>query len=102
MTYYGIEQYSKKWKPIKTYGGRLVENATQAVACDLLLEAGPRLEEAGYEIVLSVHDEYICEIPDDETRNHRQMEELMSTLPDWAEGLPLVAAGFESYRYRKE
>lgn len=102
MTYYGIEQYSKKWKPIKTYGGRLVENATQAVACDLLLEAGPRLEEAGYEIVLSVHDEYICEIPDDETRNHQQMEELMSALPDWAEGLPLVAAGFESYRYRKD
>ena len=80
----------------------MVENLTQAAACDLLFSAGDRLENAGYEIVLSVHDEYICEIPDDETRNHRQMEELMSTLPTWAEGLPLVAAGFESYRYRKE
>ena len=91
-----------KFVRTKAYGGRLVENAVQAAACDLLLEAGPRLEAAGYEIVMSVHDEYICEIPDDKTRNHRHMEELMSTLPTWADGLPLVAAGFESYRYRKD
>ena len=91
-----------KFVRTKAYGGRLVENAVQAAACDLLLEAGPRLEAAGYEIVMSVHDEYICEIPDDKTRNHRHMEELMSALPSWAGGLPLVAAGFESYRYRKD
>lgn len=78
------------------------ENAVQGAACDLLLEAGPRLEAAGYHIVMSVHDEYITEIKDDNTRNHREMEKIMSALPDWAEGLPLVAAGFESYRYRKD
>lgn len=102
ITYMGIDQKTRKFTRLKTWGGKLVENLTQAAACDLLFSAGDRLENAGYEIVLSVHDEYICEIPDDETRNHRQMEELMSALPDWAEGLPLVAAGFESYRYRKE
>ena len=98
----GNNQQKRKFERLKTWGGKIVENITQAVACDLLFEAGLRLEQAGYEIVLSVHDEYICEIPDDETRNHRQMEELMSALPDWAESLPLVASGFESYRYRKD
>lgn len=100
FTYRNMER--NKFVKVMTHGGKLVENATQAVACDLLLEAGPRLEEAGYEIVLSVHDEYICEVCDDGKRNYRQMEALMSELPEWASGLPLVAAGFESYRYRKE
>ncbi len=102
ITYMGNNQQKRKFERLKTWGGKIVENITQAVACDLLFDAGLRLEKAGYEIVLSVHDEYICEIPDDKTRNHRHMEELMSSLPSWAEGLPLVAAGFESYRYRKD
>lgn len=102
ITYMGLNQQARKFQRLKTWGGKLVENLTQAVACDLLFEAGLRLEEAGYQVVLSVHDEYICEIPDDGKRNYQLMEELMSELPDWAEGLPLVAAGFESYRYKKE
>lgn len=101
ITYYGVNQYSRKFEKIRTYGPKICENVTQSVACDLLLEAGLRLEAAGYEIVLSVHDEYICEICDDKTRNHHHMEKIMSELPVWAEGLPLAAAGFESYRYRK-
>lgn len=102
ITYLGINQRSRKFETLRTYGPKLAENITQAVACDLLMEAGPRLEEAGYEIVMSVHDEYVAEIPDDDTHNHREMERIMSELPSWAEGLPLVAAGFESYRYRKD
>lgn len=101
ITYYGVNQYSRKFEKIRTYGPKICENVTQSVACDLLLEAGLRLEAAGYEIVLSVHDEYICETCDDKTRNHHHMEKIMSELPVWAEGLPLAAAGFESYRYRK-
>lgn len=102
FSFMGVNQYTKKWERIPTYSGKLAENAVQGAACDLLLEAGPRLEAAGYHIVMSVHDEYITEISDDETRNHRQMEQIMSALPDWADGLPLVAAGFEAARYRKD
>lgn len=102
FSFMGVNQYTKKWERIPTYSGKLAENAVQAAACDLLLEAGPRLEAAGYHIVMSVHDEYITEIKDDNTRNHREMEKIMSDLPDWAEGLPLVAAGFEAARYRKD
>lgn len=102
FTFMGVNQYTKKWERIPTYSGRLVENSVQGAAADLLLEAGPRLEAAGYHIVMSVHDEYITEIKDDNTRNHREMEQIMSALPDWAGGLPLVAAGFEAARYRKD
>lgn len=102
FSFMGVNQYTKKWERIPTYSGKLAENSVQGAACDLLLEAGPRLEAAGYHIVMSVHDEYITEIKDDNTRNHREMEQIMSALPDWADGLPLVAAGFEAARYRKD
>lgn len=102
FSFMGVNQYTKKWERIPTYSGKLAENSVQGAACDLLLEAGPRLEAAGYHIVMSVHDEYITEIKDDNTRNHCEMEKIMSDLPDWADGLPLVAAGFEAARYRKD
>lgn len=102
FSFMGVNQYTKKWERIPTYSGKLAENSVQGAACDLLLEAGPRLEAAGYHIVMSVHDEYITEIKDDNTRNHHEMEQIMSALPDWADGLPLVAAGFEAARYRKD
>lgn len=102
FSFMGVNQYTKKWERIPTYSGKLAENSVQGAACDLLLEAGPRLEAAGYHIVMSVHDEYITEIKDDNTRNHREMEQIMSALPDWADGLPLVAAGFEAARYRTD
>lgn len=101
FTYADLNERFNRWERTPTYAGKIAENCVQAVACDILMEAGPRLEKAGYRIVLSVHDEYICEVCDDETRNHRQMAEIMSELPPWAEGLPLSAEGFDAYRYRK-
>ena len=57
---------------------------------------------SGFEIVLTVHDEIIAEAPDTPEYNSEAMAALMSAVPSWAEGLPLAAAGFEAYRYRKE
>lgn len=78
------------------------ENITQAVACDLLSEGLLRMDGAGYKTVLTIHDEAITEAPDTDEFTFQKMEHLMSTLPDWAPGLPLVAAGYEAYRYRKD
>lgn len=78
------------------------ENVTQAVACDLLSEGLLRMDAAGYKTVLTIHDEAITEAPDTDEYTFKKMEHLMSTLPDWAPGLPLVAAGYEAYRYRKD
>lgn len=81
----------------KTYGGRLTENVTQAVARDLLADAMIRLDKAGYPIVGHVHDEAIVESKDLDGINA-----IMSVGPDWSEGLPMAAAGFLTYRYKKD
>jgi DNA polymerase len=82
---------------VDTYGGRLTENATQAVARDILGEALVRLEERGYPVVGHIHDEVLVEgeYPVDE------IVKVMCELPDWAEGLPVDAEGFQSLRYKK-
>ena len=88
------------WDTTDTYGGKLVENITQAVARDLLAHAWVNCEKAGLPIVISVHDELVAEVPED-ADGLAQLEEIMIQLPDWAEGLPLAAEGFESVRYKK-
>lgn len=102
ISYMGINQYTKKWQRLKTYGGKLAENVTQAGARDVIGNAMPIAEGAGYELVLTVHDELITEAPDSSEFNVKHLSSLLSTVPDWAPGLPLAAAGFEDYRYRKE
>ena len=102
LSYMGVNQYSRKWSRLKTYGGKLAENVTQAVARDVLASSMPAIEAAGYQIVLTVHDEDITETPDRDEFNAEHLAALMATNPKWSEGLPLAAAGFETYRYRKE
>lgn len=102
ITYFGVNQYTRQWGRIKTYGGKLVENATQAFARDVLAYNMPAIERAGYEIVLSVHDELLTETPDREEFNADELGRMMATAPAWAKGIPLAAAGFETTRYRKD
>jgi DNA polymerase bacteriophage-type len=81
---------------IGTYGGRLVENATQAIARDLLAEALVRLDQAGYPVVGHVHDEILVESTD-----LGEITRLMIQVPRWARGLPVDGEGFVADRYRK-
>jgi len=102
ISYFGVNQYTRQWGPIKTYGGKLVENATQAFARDIMAYQMPIIERHGYEIVLSVHDELITETPDTERFSSTGLSMLLSAQPLWAPGIPLAAAGFETLRYRKD
>ena len=102
LSYMGIDQYTRKWDRLPTYGGKLIENATQAAARDVLARGMLAADAAGYEIVLSVHDEIIAETPDTEAYSVDQLAAIMATPPAWADGLPLAAAGFEAARYRKD
>jgi DNA polymerase bacteriophage-type len=102
ITYMGVHQYSRKWTRLSTYGGKLAENITQAVARDVMAANMPGIETAGYHIVLSVHDELLTETPDKDDYSAASLSELLSAVPEWAPGLPLAAAGFEAYRYKKD
>jgi DNA polymerase len=82
---------------IGTYGGRLVENATQAIARDILAEALVRLDDAGYPVIGHVHDEILVESTD-----LKEITQLMTQVPRWARGLPLDGEGFVADRYRKD
>lgn len=79
----------------------IVHNCTQAFARDVFYNAKFPAEEAGYRLVLEVHDELITEVPDTEEYNVDGLSRILATNPSWAEGMPLAAAGFETYRYRK-
>ena len=102
IVYQGVDPLRKKWTTLKTYSGKLVENATQAVARDVLAHAIPKLDQMGYPLVLSVHDELITEPPDEAHYSEAELSATLSTPPPWAQGLPLAAKGYEAYRYKKD
>lgn len=100
ITYMGVGA-SKKWERLETFGGKLVENIVQAIARDLLSSAMMNVANAGYDIVFHVHDEIIAEVPDGQG-SVDEMCMLMSINPDWADGIPLSADGYECEYYRKD
>lgn len=100
ITYEGVGE-SKKWTRIETYGPKMVENIVQAVSRDILAEAMLRLEKAGFDIVMHVHDEVVLEVPEG-VSSVEEVNELMAVNPSWTMGLPLKAAGFESVFYKKD
>lgn len=101
LEYDALNALTKQWGPETTWGGKLTENAVQGICRDLMAGAMLRLEQYGWPCILSVHDEVICEVPDDTRWGRDAMVGLMTIVPAWAEGFPLKAEGKEGYRYGK-
>ena len=104
IAYTGMDQKTKKWKSIETYGGKLVENCVQAIARDCLAGALDRLEAAGLPVVFHVHDEVVIDIaPFDTPENMLHLvERIMSEPVAWAPGLPLNADGWVGAFFTKD
>ena len=101
LRFKGINQFTKKWGWIETFSGKIIENCTQGLARDVFKHGQLLAEENGYPVILPVHDELVCEVPDSEEYTVHGLEEMMATVPVWAPGLPLAAEGFEDYVYHK-
>ena len=97
ITYWGTGT-AKKWERLETFGGKLVENITQAIARDILCFAMNTLRS--YHIVATVHDEIIIECPQETSLEYICQQ--MSITPPWAEGLVLNADGYECEFYKKD
>ncbi|TFE30814.1 DNA polymerase [Cohnella luojiensis] len=91
-----------QWSQQRTWGGTLVENLVQAIARDCLAESLMRLDKAGYVIPLHVHDEVVLDVPWENDVLVDDVTSIMSRPIDWAPGLPLKAAGFETDFYMKD
>lgn len=105
ISYKGTDQTTGRWTRLETYGGKLTENITQAVARDCLAEVIVRLEDVmkNVPVVFHVHDEVICEVAEDHAEGALEIiKEVFSRQPDWAPGLPLTGAGYITKYYRKD
>ena len=100
IEYEGLNQTTKKWGSIRTYGGKLTENIVQAVARDILGIVILRAREKGLPVVFHIHDEIIVEATPDQTLD--QVEALFSEPIDWCKDLPLKGAGYSTPYYLKD
>ncbi len=101
ISYMGMDQSSKKWKRIETYGGKLVENCVQAIARDCLAQAIEKLEAAGLPVVFHIHDEVVIEC-EPEKASLEDVVKIMAEPIPWAPGLPLGADGWTGYFFKKD
>lgn len=101
ISFMGVNQYTRKWERIGTHGGKLAENITQAGANDIFKHGALEADNDGYPLVFPVHDELVCEVPDNDSFTAGGLCAAMTRVPTWAKGLPLAAEGFEAKRYRK-
>lgn len=99
ICYMGENTYSRKWQLLSTYGGKAAENATSGLSRDIMARGMPLIEQNGFDILLTVHDEIVTETVNG-TAEH--LVELMTQPAPFCPGLPLAAAGFVAPSYRKD
>lgn len=104
IVYDGVNQTTKKWQAVETYGGKLVENCVQAIARDCLADVLDRLDAAGLPVVFHVHDEVVIDVKpwaDKQTMLNTVYDIMRQPIP-WAEGLPLNADGWVGDFFTKD
>jgi hypothetical protein len=106
IEYQGLDQTTKQWGWIETYGGKCAENCTQAIARDCLAVAIERLEAAGYAVVMGIHDEVVIDAHTGTgTKQEQCLEDVVKLMAEpmpWAADLPLDADGWTGEFFRKE
>ena len=104
ISYMGMDQKTKRWKRIETYGGKLVENCVQAIARDCLADTIEHLEAAGLPVIFHIHDEVVIDIApwaDEDTMLDTVVNIMRQPIP-WAADLPLNADGWVGTFFKKD
>lgn len=108
LCYWGEHPKTSQWCQLKTYGGALAENVTQATARDIMAAGMLNVEAGGFPVVLTCHDELLAEILlalvealGGAQAVVKRFIALMCDLPKWAAGCPISAEGWVGERYRK-
>lgn len=102
LIYKGVNQTTKQWGDVETYGGKLVENIVQATARDCLAEVMRRVSSLGYKIVMHVHDEIIVDVPNEDKDAPAKITAIMGEPISWAMDLPLKGETYETDFYKKD
>lgn len=103
IAYDSYDSVTKQWHKTFTYGGKLVENLCQSIARDCLAVTMLELDKRGFEIVMHIHDEVVCEVPEGLGAGALvEMCQVMAEKIDWAPGLVLCGDGFVGRHYKKE
>lgn len=100
IEYEGMNQMTKKWEKIRTYGGKLTENVVQAIARDVLGIIILRAEDAGLKIIFHIHDEIVVEAETGQTL--QDVKSIFSKPIEWCRDLPLKGAGYTTPYYLKD
>ena len=100
LEYEGVNQTTRKWETVRTYGGKLVENIVQAIARDILGVVLLRAMRWSLDVVFHVHDEIVVEA--DERTPLSLVEGIFNEEVEWARGLPLKGAGYTTRYYKKD
>lgn len=93
--------FRNQWVTESTYGGKLTENITQGMCCDLMVNGMLNAEQAGFPVCITVHDELGCDMAMGQG-DLEEFQRVISKVPQWAQDLPLRAKGYEARRYRKD
>jgi len=101
LTYFTQDSQTHSFRKTSTYGGKLCENVTQAVARDIMADAMLELEKENFPIVLCVHDEVVVEKKKGARFYLNDIENIMKKTPEWAAGCPIDVEGFTTERYSK-
>lgn len=109
ITYEGLND-KNQWVRISTHGGKLTENADQAISRDLLAH-GLRLakKDYGLDVRLHVHDQIVALVREERAAEELEiLQQCMGVNPWWSYGrsdfpdLPLGSAGFVSKVFMKD
>jgi len=100
IRYWTVDSYTRQWVETQIWGGPLTNHCVQGISRDLMVNGVFNIEEAGYEFLLSVHDEGLAE-REKGLGNVKEYVSLMTRLPAWAKGCPVTAEGWSGPRYKK-